>query len=268
MTKSLILVASDLGVLEATTSGGFQAIHAGLAGTGRIAATGPWAREVARRYRGEDMGVELALTSNHPTFKLRPLTQAPTLIGGEGCFPSSVDDLVSHADADEVYAECRAQIERVILWGIPASNVSVRDSSAWYRPDLFDAVADLAEEFQLALAITPAAGESRLGYDAYGLAAARGVVTISQVIETEEGLLTTPSALVAFLEKWAPSAPDGITELPIAFAENTPELRAYSEQPEAYAAPLRLDIGKVQALLEAHGILLTSYRAAAGEPAW
>ncbi len=259
--KSLILVATDLGVLEATTSGGFRAIHQGLAGTGRISATGPWAREVAKRYRGEDMGIELTLTSSHPTFKLRPLTQAPTLNGGEGCFPSSIDDLVAHADAEEVYAECRAQIERIILWGISASNVSVRDGSAWYRPDLFDAVADLAEEFRLALAITPAASESRLGYDAYGLATARGVATIAQVIAAEEDLLATPSALIAFLEEWAPGAPEGITELPVAFSEDTPELRAYSERPEVYAAPLDLDIAEVRRLLGTHGIRLSSYRA-------
>ena len=227
MTRALIVVADSLGVTEAMTSGGLAAIRSGLASSGRIVVVGAWAKEVARRYEGEDLGVEAVLTSPNPVLGYRPLTYAPTLMGGDGTFPTTVDDLLEHADANETYAELRAQLERAILWGIGISHLSVLSDAVWPRADLADAVLELAQEFHLALGITHRHNEARLGYDAYGLARQRGIKTPSRILRPG----SQPLASV-IEKKFVSSDPvttcnNEVIELATTFAIDSPELRAY-----------------------------------------
>jgi hypothetical protein len=210
------------------TSGGFEAIRSGLASSGRIVVVGAWAREVARRYQGEDLGVELVLTSPHPILGYRPLTYAPTLMGGEGTFPGTVDDLLEHADAYEVYGELRAQLERAILWGIGISHLSVLQNSVWPRADLADVVLELAEEFHLALRIASHYNEEQLGYDAYGLARKRGIITPSEVLTASSD--QSPHLidnLIGGLSKPRVIADSTTIELSATFAVPSPELHSY-----------------------------------------
>ena len=77
----------------------------------------PWAREAAARFRGEDVGVALTLNAEFDVYRWGPMTHAPSLLDGDGGFPRTLDDAWDHADLDEVRRECRAQIERAVLWG-------------------------------------------------------------------------------------------------------------------------------------------------------
>ncbi|KJE78158.1 ChbG/HpnK family deacetylase [Ferrimicrobium acidiphilum] len=230
MTKQLILVAEGLGTTEATTAGGFLALRSGFATGGRLVVVGAWAREVVRRYRGEDLGVELVLTSPHPILGYRPLTHAPTLMGGEGTFPTTTDDLLEHADAGEVYRELRAQLERAILWGISVSHLAILHDAVWPRADLADAVFDLADEFRVALRLTPSYSEANLGYDAYILACNRGIATIDHTLKATPAELSTTDALLHCISKEMATELDGIIELALSFAANTPEIRSFGSR--------------------------------------
>jgi predicted glycoside hydrolase/deacetylase ChbG (UPF0249 family) len=260
--SSLVIVASGIGLLECSTTGGYEAIHEGIADSGSLIVVGPWAREAARRYRGEDLGVQLVLTSPNPHLPLRPLTNAPTLIGGEGAFPATGYDLAEHADAEEVYTECRAQIERAIVWGIPVSFLSVFEQVAWLRPDLFDAVISLAEEFCIAVAITPDQSQEKLGYEAYLEANRRGILTLAQSLEVTDELATDPLALVDALAQWAPKAKPGLTQVAIMFATDTPELRSWAARPAAHFIPLEMrnHLRELERVFSHDSIERTTYR--------
>jgi predicted glycoside hydrolase/deacetylase ChbG (UPF0249 family) len=227
VTKQLILVADSLGTTEATTAGGFLALRSGFANGGRLVVVGAWAREVVRRYRGEDMGVELVLTSPHPILGYRPLTHAPTLMGGEGTFPTTTDDLLEHADAGEVYRELRAQLERAILWGISVSHLAILHDVAWPRADLADVIFDLADEFRVALRLTPNYSEANLGYDAYVLARNRGIPTIDHTLTATPAELSSTAALLECISKEMATELDGVIELALSFAADTPEIRSF-----------------------------------------
>ncbi|MCI2975773.1 MAG: ChbG/HpnK family deacetylase [Ferrimicrobium sp.] len=230
MTRALIVVADSLGVTEAMTSGGLAAIRGGLASSGRIVVVGAWAKEVARRYEGEDLGVEAVLTSPNPVLGYRPLTYAPTLMGGDGTFPTTVDDLLEHADANETYAELRAQLERAILWGVGISHLSVLSDAVWPRADLADAVLQLAQEFHLALSITHRLNETLLGYDAYGLACQRGITTPSRILRPGSQPLAAVLKDTLTSRDPAPISNDEVIELAATFAIDSPELRAYGTE--------------------------------------
>ncbi len=53
----------------------------------------PWARGAAVDYRGEDIGVSLTVNAEHDNYRWRPVTQAPSLLGGNGGFPAMPADL-------------------------------------------------------------------------------------------------------------------------------------------------------------------------------
>ena len=84
----------------------------------------PWARDAAAGYRGEDVGVHLTLNAELDTYRWGPITHSPSLLDGDGGFPRTVEDAWDHADLDEVRRECRAQIERAIVWGFDVSHLT------------------------------------------------------------------------------------------------------------------------------------------------
>ena len=63
---------------------------------------GPWSRQAAAQYRGEDIGVHLTLNAEHDLYRWGPLTRAPSLLDGDGGFPRTTSDLWDHADLEEV----------------------------------------------------------------------------------------------------------------------------------------------------------------------
>jgi predicted glycoside hydrolase/deacetylase ChbG (UPF0249 family) len=226
VTPTLVIVAAHMGLTEATTSGGFAALRTGLADSGSLEVTGPWAREVLRRYRGEDLGVELVVLSPHPILITRPLTYAPTLVSGEGGFPLTVEDLIEHADAEEFYREARAQLERAILWGIAVSGLSVSGDAAWYRADLADAVMQLAEEFDVVLRLPRAFDEERVGYDAWHLARSRGLHLLDQTSAISGVDNVSTEALLDLIAQSASHAGEGPSELRITYTTPSPEIDA------------------------------------------
>jgi hypothetical protein len=262
VTRALIVVADSLGVTEAMTSGGLAAIRSGLASSGRIVVVGAWAKEVARRYEGEDLGVEAVLTSPNPVLGYRPLTYAPTLMGGDGTFPTTVDDLLEHADANETYAELRAQLERAILWGIGISHLSVLSDAVWPRADLADAVLELAQEFHLALGITHRHNEALLGYDAYGLARQRGIKTPSRILRPGSQPLESVIEDMFVGSDPETTSNDEVIELATTFAIDSTELRAYGTHGVQITDGARLSSQKASlaTLLAQLGVRSSSYR--------
>jgi hypothetical protein len=136
----------------------------------------PWAREASSRYRGEDIGVHLTVNAEYELYRWGPITYAPSLLGGDGGFPRTVEDVWDHADLDEVRRECRAQIERAILWGFDVSHLDAHMGTMQLRPEFFDVYLELAVEFGLPLRMVSASMERYVGFPARAVAAEAGAV--------------------------------------------------------------------------------------------
>jgi chitin disaccharide deacetylase len=216
----LLLIAVDgIGTTHAATIAGFDALRRGLATSGRVHVPGPWARDAAARYRGDDVGVSLTLVAEHDRFRWGPITQSGSLVDGAGAFPTTPDELWEHADPDEVRRETRAQIERAIEWGIDVTHIDSHLDALHLRPELFDIELDLAVEFALPLRLPSVETERRAGFPFRSLTAEEGVLGPDHVIAIGR---RPAEEIEAAIVTMAP----GVTELRLCPAIDTPEQRA------------------------------------------
>jgi hypothetical protein len=164
--KLVIVNADDLGSCHSANVGVYECLATGTVTSASLMVPCPWAREASSRYRGEDIGVHLTVNAEYPLYRWGPITYAPSLLGGDGGFPRTVEDVWDHADLDEVRRECRAQIERAILWGFDVSHLDAHMGTLQLRPEFFDVYLELALEFGLPLRMLSRGMERYAGFPA------------------------------------------------------------------------------------------------------
>jgi predicted glycoside hydrolase/deacetylase ChbG (UPF0249 family) len=253
--RVLIVNADDLGLCHAANVGVFDALESGAATSATLMVPCPWARQAATRYQGEDIGVHLTLNAEYDRYRWGPITHAPSLLDGDGGFPRTREDLIDHADIAEARRECRAQIERAILWGFDVSHLDTHMGVLQLRPELFDIYLELAVDFDLPIRLSGASSERILGFPFRSLAEEEGVLFPDHLLH--ESGTTARELLDRHLDDLRP----GVTELLAHPADDTAELRAFAPD-----ADRRIDDHDVldSALVDrvaAAGVTLIGYRA-------
>ncbi len=253
--RLVIVVADGLGSSNAANLACYAALRDGIATTAGLQMPCPWSRSARADYRGEDLGVSLTLNAEHDCYRWGPITHAPSLLDGDGGFPRTPDDLWEHADTEETLRECRAQIERAILWGFDVSHLSAHLDGLCSRPELFDVYLELAYEFNLPISLPDPSVD--LGFPARELAHGEGVLIPDHVVTAPRPLEARASleAAVANLEV-------GVTELHVSPALDTPELRAITSHWAARAGDAHLVTHDeaFRKALESSGAELIGYR--------
>jgi len=254
--RLLILNCADLGFCHSASTGVYEALRDGIATSASLLVPAPWAREAAGRFRGDDVGVRLTLNAEHDLYRWGPITQAPSLLDGDGGFPRTVTDVWDHADLDEVRRECRAQVERAVLWGFDISHLEAHRDALLLRPEFFDVYLELALEFGLPLRLPDGAVEPTVGFPIRSLAAEEGVLFADHAFTVPA--LDGREALLRILAALEP----GVTEVTLHPAVDTPELRAATSDWPARAADLALLVGdaEVAAAVAASGATTIGYR--------
>lgn len=217
--RLLILNCDDLGSTRAANVACYEALRDGLATSATLMVPCPWARDAAAMYRGEDVGVHLTLNAEWETYRWGPITHSPSLLDGDGGFPRTIGDTWEHGDLDEVRKECRAQIERAIVWGFDVSHLDSHMGTLQLRADFFDVYLELAVDFGLPLRMLDADLERNVGFPYRRLAADEGVVFPDHLVVTRVGSR-------ARLEKALFDLPPGVTEVYVHPAVDTDELRS------------------------------------------
>jgi predicted glycoside hydrolase/deacetylase ChbG (UPF0249 family) len=255
--KLLIINCADLGLCHAANVGVYEALREGIGTSASLIVPAPWARESASRFRGDDVGVRLTLNAEHDRYRWGPITQAPSLLDGDGGFPRTVTDVWDHADIDEVRRECRAQVERAVLWGFDISHLDAHLDALLLRPEFFDVYLELAVDFRLPLRLLSAEAEPNVGFPVRQLASEEGVLYADRFVALSGG----GSRRQAFVDLVAGLQP-GITEVTLHPAVDTPELRAVTADWEERVSDYALlvdDLGVGQLVAEA-GVTLIGYR--------
>src|SRR5215470_16625171 len=204
--KLLIVNCDDLGLTHASNVASYDALRQGVATSASLMVPCPWARDAAARYRGEDVGVHLTLNAEHDTYRWGPITHAPSLLDGDGGFPRTVADAWDHADVDEVHRECRAQVERAIVWGFDVSHLDSHLGTLELRAEFFDVYLELAVEFGLPIRIGDESDERVAGFPFRKLAADEGAVFPDRVVHAPPGAARQVERLLFELEP-------GVTEV-------------------------------------------------------
>src|SRR5258707_15396433 len=120
----------------------------------------PWAREAVERFRDLDVGIHLPLTAEYPTYRWRTLTDAPSLRDAQGYMPRSAAELWQRADAVEVEAECRAQIDQALAWGVDITHLDNRMGTLQMSEKLFPIYVRLARDCELQLRMAGASADA------------------------------------------------------------------------------------------------------------
>lgn len=253
--RLLIVRCTGLGQAHGANVAVYEALRSGLATTAGMMVPCPWARDAALRFRGEDVGIALTLNAELDNYRWAPITHAPSLLDGDGGFPRTPHDLWDHADIDEVRRECRAQIERAVLWGLRITHLDTHLGALARRPEFFDVYLELAIEFALPICLADAADEARIGFPARRLAADEGVLVPDHVVD----LRGRPSrqAVEDALFDLAP----GVSTMTLAPALDAPEIRDldpyWSKRVEDYL--LLVHDASLRGLIERAGVTLIGY---------
>ena len=254
--RLLIVNCDDLGSSHAANLGVYDSLRNGAATSATLMVPCPWARGAAAEYRGEDVGVHLTLNAEWDLYRWGPITQAPSLLDGDGGFPRTVADVWDHADLDEVRRECRAQIERAIFWGFDVSHLDSHMGTLQLRAEFFDVYLDLADEFRLPMRLSGASTERVVGFPFRKLAGERGVVIPAHLLHVQGvGSRAVIAGLIAELKP-------GVSEAYFHPAADTPELRAMSPDWEGRVDDHRflVDEAGLRATTAASGVVLIGYR--------
>lgn len=213
-SRAVIITAADAGLSVATNEGARRVLTRGVATDASLLVVAPFAREAVRRL-GPHLGIQLALNAEHEMMELRPVTYAPSLLGGRGGFPVDATDAAEHADPDEVHREFRAQIERAITLGVQPTFLSSHDDVVARHLALFDVFLDVAEEYRLPIrhGYTLAGG----ALDAARLASQRGHFVPDATVNWSSDL---------DLEEVVAQLPLGVSEIIVHVAVPSDELRA------------------------------------------
>ena len=254
--KLVVLSCDDLGAFHASNEGVLQAMRTGVATCASLMVPAPWARHAVQHLQpGDDIGVHLTLVSEHPEYRWGPLTYAPSLQSGDGGFPSTLDDLWEHADSEEVLRECRAQVERALLWGVDVTHLAPHLTSITLRPEFFDVYLELAAEYRLPIRLPSSISLNEAGFDFRGLARDEGVLFPDHFDHdwssgSRQRVLNSINKLQS-----------GVTEIHVQPVIDSPEVRALGDVCLGWIDDLALITGsEVREALAATGATLIGYR--------
>ena len=255
--KLLILNADDLGMCHSANEGVYEALRNGRCTSASLMVPCPWAREAAAQYRGEDVGVHLTLNAEFELYRWGPGTQSPSLLGGDGGFPGTIEDVWDHADLDEARRELRAQVERAILWGFDVTHLDSHMGTLQLRPEFFDVYLDLAVDFDLPLRLSGWSTQQFVGFPFRELAAEEGIVSPDHLV-----VYPGVGARQALTDTLADLRP-GVTELYVHPAVDSAELRALAPDSAGRVDDLRLmtETDALDEALLAAGAELVGWRA-------
>ncbi len=160
----LIVRGDDIGSSHAANVACIRCYREGIVRSVEVMVPGPWFNEAVQMLRenpGLDVGVHLTLTSEWEKIKWGPVTEAPSLVDGQGHFfpatgqrrdfPPNTGFLEAGPKIEEVERELRAQIE-LARNRIPSlTHLSCHMGTATATPKLRALVEKLAAEYRLPL---------------------------------------------------------------------------------------------------------------------
>lgn len=174
--KVIILHADDVGMCEEANIATKEYLSHRWIQSAAIMMPCPFAADMiawAKKNPRPDIGLHLTLTSEWKTFRWGPVSDpanVPTLIDPAGKLWPEVPDVVTHATADDVEKEIRAQIDKSIALGYRPNHIDTHMGTLYGHPDYVKAFLRTAEAYHIPANVIDVsdsvvlAGFRKLGY--------------------------------------------------------------------------------------------------------
>ena len=218
--KLLIVYCDDLGSSASANRATAAAQASGVATSATLMVPCPWALDGVRSFKG-GIGVHLTLTCEYPGYRWRSLTGAASLHDDEGYMPATAQAVWARADIEDVHAECRAQIDQALAWGVEVTHLDAHMGTMQVDRRYFGIFVELAAAYDLPLRMWGARAEAELGFPGREIAAERGLVFPDHMTSTWGK--PAKATFADILNRLRP----GVTEIYVHPVEDGPELRAY-----------------------------------------
>ena len=254
--RLVILNCDDLGSSHAANVAALEAVERGAATSATLMVPCPWALEAVRLFAGKDVGVHLTLTAEYPTYRWRSLTGAASLHDDEGFLPRTAAEVWAKARLEDIAAECRAQIDQALAWGVDVTHLDSHMGVNQSDPRCYELYLALATEYRLPLRMAGKNAERALGFPIRAPAEARGIV------HPDAFHFRWKNPTVDLMKERVPQMAPGVTEFLIHPVLDGPELRGY----DLDAAQVRVDDHacamdpEIAALFEHEKVELISFR--------
>src|SRR5882724_10055208 len=154
-TKLLIVHGDDLGMAHSINAASIKAFETGLVSSGSIMVPCPWLPEIAayaRSHPEADLGLHLTLTSEWSSYRWGPVLprdRVSSLLDHNSYFYLTESEAASHANAREVEAEIRAQIDRARAFGIKPTHLDSHMGTLYQNKTLFETFLRVARDNKL-----------------------------------------------------------------------------------------------------------------------
>ncbi len=153
--RVLIFHMDDLGMCHEANQAGIRYYSEGALRSGSVMSVCPWFEDFAVWWLDHpdyDIGVHLALNCEWKYYKwgpVAPCARVPRLVDARGYLYRGVKETAQKATAEEVEAEIRAQIERVIARGLKPTHLDTHMGALYARPEYAIALMKVACEYQI-----------------------------------------------------------------------------------------------------------------------
>ncbi len=272
--RRVIFTCDEFGESHSANAAIIEALERGFAGRYPVGATlqmpAPWAPGAARYAAARpdaDVGVHLTIECRYRTMGTRPLCgrdEVPGLYAQDGYMWETAALAWEHSSEDEIYRECKAQVEAALSLGVDVSHLDGHGGFQGANIAGYARVCGgLAEEYELPLRMQP-----RERYRAQGAAnewdavRAKGIMTCDG--DTNLGSRKPREPYRDFYLRRLRELPAGLTDLYIHPCVDSAELRALQparadERIEQYNLLVH-DAGFTEALADS-GVHVTTWKA-------
>lgn len=221
--KLVIVNCDDLGSSHAANLAIYDGMTNGFATSATLMVPCPWAHEAAKMFRKHDVGVHLTLTAEYPGYRWRALTAAKSLHDDDGFLPLTAEEVWAKADLRDVEAECRAQIEQALLWGVDVTHLDAHMGTMQMRAPFYEIYLKLAVEYRLPLRMAAASKEAQHGF------AYRRMATDAGIFFNDYFVLQWGQQTRKVLMDVVPKLRAGVTEICVHPVQDGPELQGYDK---------------------------------------
>jgi hypothetical protein len=230
--RLLIVNCDDFGSSHSANTAIEAAMRRGIATSATLMVPCPWAPEAVALCKDLDVGVHLTLTAEYPGYRWRALTAAASLHNDLGYMPLTAEEVWARTDPADVRAECRAQIDQALAWGVDVTHLDTHMGVMQMDPRFFEIYLELAVDYGLPLRMLSDNYARKLGFPIRQAASERGVLFVDHFIAPPWGA----PARGPFIDK-VPRLRPGVSEIFLHPVEDGRELRAYDlAQPDLRAA--------------------------------
>jgi predicted glycoside hydrolase/deacetylase ChbG (UPF0249 family) len=145
----------DAGMSHASNLGAMESLEKGVVTSVSIMMPCPWVPEIIQYVRTHpqvDAGLHLTMNSEWTLYRWGPVAgqaAVPGLCDSEGYLWHPVQQTASHATADEVEREIRAQLEKAEAMGLHPTHIDTHMGALVARPDFLDRYLKVGIEKQI-----------------------------------------------------------------------------------------------------------------------